>query len=743
MTELEPGDDPLEQLKALKKPASDASDDPLEQLKAMRAATIRPHVPGVAAETTAAKPKAGPAPEAPTRTSVPEAAAFGYVSSIPGWDRIAALTSAAMTGSSYGGRFGANYDKALGQVRDVNDAANREHGTASKVGGAAGLVQQAMLAPTSAVTAGKSMLPSLLKQGAAFGAMQGASNTRDLSDVPALATNVGMGTVLGAGAGAAGAGVGKLATGVATRVARTAPIRALLARAGTTIDDNVTAAAKAKVTQALERDMMTGDDLLTRGAEAVGTGKPVVLADLGEGNVKGLTQAVGTVPGKAQRRLRETLEGRIGDKTMLEQGPQTQRVRGDLQQAFNAQPEDLHALAQQLTEARDVASNVNYGRVRQDVTPLHLPELDAAFNDPQYGHIFREAHNRGIQLSRAMGETVPMGLPPGAEMGPATQMLERARDLMSREPWRKIDLTPLEQAAASEGSASVPQATIGTLDLMKRGIDPAIEIAQKRGGLSSLEGSILKQRLDNILAAADAVHPDYAAARAAHATASGEIDALNAGRGIADNARRRFAPFGGAAPEVTAADVATMTPAQRALYQRGAHGALDAKIATRADNLDPVTPIAGQETQRAQIRAALQDRPDAADALIRGLEWERRIRATRDATFGGSNTMNKAAAVSDLGVGPQDVAQAGAAAARGRPVQAIYDLFLRHGAQRLGTSFSEPTNDAIAQLLLARPDASMLSDLARTAARRAATRKTFPALARIFGAEAGSLASQP
>ena len=239
--------------------------------------------------------------------------------------------------------------------------------------------------------------------------------------------------------------------------------------------------------------------------------------------------------------------------------------------------------------------------------------------------------------------------------------------------------------------------SVRTLDLVKRGMNDVIS-SQYRNGSTAL-ATANKTALQNMLARADQVSPDFAAARQQFAGHSDLLDAATAGR----------AAMG---PSVAAADVthqlSGLSPGEAALYRSSAADALLSKVEAARGSATGRGDIAGRVFDsiggQAKLQALFPSNAAFDDFAAKMGDLSDQA-ATRNIVTGGSNTVDKAAGVAALGGG-------GAPVNVGDLARMVIDP--RYGAARLAGHLANRGAGSIASGAIQRTAADLAPHLVQT-----------------------------
>jgi hypothetical protein len=447
-----------------------ASADEIEQYiqsEGIKPVAAAPSIPGVAAESTQARPRPKPSTLSPLAALAPVAqgltlgAADEILGAVEGANNVAERM---IPGGSPGGTFKEGYVRGRDKVRAGTKQYGEEHPVASTALTIAGGVAPALLGPGSAlVKAGTPLLARMglgAVEGAAYGGVSGALSADEDRTAGAVQGAL-IGAPLGAVLPVAGAGV--------------SAARNIVGRRGAAAGRH----ADALLTRALQRDQVNPRALTAP------AGKPAILPDLAGENTLGLARGAQATPSEAKERLATFLHGR--------QAEQPTRVLGDLESAAGRSNENVHDVAEKLIEQRRQHAKPLYDAARPII--VDDPEVIATITNSPY---FREAHALGRKLAKEEGRKLP----------PLT------RETMVG------DEKVVEQ---------IPQ-SVEAIDYTKRGLDAVIERRMKGGSMDRGLARVLKNKLRDMLEKVDNAVPEYQQARQQFAGDSDMMDALESGR---------------------------------------------------------------------------------------------------------------------------------------------------------------------------------------------------------------------
>lgn len=402
-------------------------------------------------------------------------------------------------------------------------------------------------------------------------------------------------------------------------------------------------AARREIAKALERDGLTPAQAAQRMEEL---GPNAMLADVGGDNLTGLARGVAGMPGAAKQLAREALDGR--------QDGQAARMIAETRGRLGASGDDFHADLDALMRRRAQEAAPLY-EAAFSARPVWSERLQAMLDDP----IMRKGLAQGVEIQRM--EALAAG--------------------------RKFDPTDLAITKFNEAGDPVLEgvANMRTLDATKRGLDNILDgYRDSTTGRLALDqrGRAIDQLRRALVDEMDGLNPDYAAARAAWAGPSQAMDAMARGRAFVGNDA-----------EITAKQLAGLSPTDREFFRAGAARALRDMIYGAPDGADGVKRIFGNSLKREKLQALFGDQWPGFEKAMRG---EAQMYATRDKVQSGARTAPMLAEMADVG-GGNPLAEAAKDAAGGRTFAAAGRL-MGEGWARLKAP-PEKVRDELAPLL--------------------------------------------
>lgn len=205
-------------------------------------------------------------------------------------------------------------------------------------------------------------------------------------------------------------------------------------------------------------------------------------------------------------------------------------------------------------------------------------------------------------------------------------------------PAVKSAWTKAQRLAANEGIPIDP-ANIDTraLDYLKRGLDDAIGIAQRRGG--NQEARALMGLKDTLVSELDAMNPVYAQARQAFAGPSAMMDALEEGTKIFQR---------NVSPDALSKTISAMSASERDAFQQGARQQLQNVMGTARNDANAAKALFEQGYNAEKLKLLLG--PDAAQSFLKSLGIEKTFQKTANVVAQNSETAARLSAQEALGI---------------------------------------------------------------------------------------------
>jgi hypothetical protein len=349
-----------------------ASADEIEQYiqaEGIKPVAAAPSIPGVAAESTQARPRPKPSTLSPLAALAPVAQGL----TLGAADEILGAVEG-VNQAAHGGSFKKGYVEGRDKVRAGTKQFAEEHPVASPLLTVAGGIAPAVLGPGKALLkAGTPLLARLglgAAEGAAYGGVSGALSADEDRGAGAIEGGL-IGGVLGGGIPLVGAGVNAA--------------RNLVGRTGAAAGRH----ADALLMRALQRDQVNPRALMAP------AGKPTILPDLAGENTLGLARGAQATPSEAKERLAQFLHVRHAE--------QPTRVLTDVETAAGRQNENVHDTAEQLIEQRRANANPLYEQAYA-APPITDAEVVNTIAKSKY---LRQAYRLGREQAREEGIKLP------------------------------------------------------------------------------------------------------------------------------------------------------------------------------------------------------------------------------------------------------------------------------------------------------------------------------------------------
>jgi hypothetical protein len=492
-----------------------------------------------------------------------------------------------------GNKYSTDYDQLLAQDREKQKRFAEEYPVANvglQVAGALPTALIPALAPARGATMGRAAL-NAAKAGAAAGAVSGAGTSE--GGVGSRIAGAGKGAALGGALGALFSGgahlMGRGAQGTVDALADTQAGQQLGRLPGVTPPGPQRGAEK--VLEAMDRDGLNPAAMRDRLREMGATGKPVVLADLGRENVRGLADAAMIPPTAARAGAAEMLVERAADAGA--------RVGDDL-----AQVTGLSGTAMQASERLQALRTAN-------AAPLYEAAYRAGANGVDDPVILSFLQRPAFRAALAKARTT------AANEG-------RSFPNILDDQGRLVDIPDVQ-----------------ALDQIKRAIDGVL-YTEKRAGLDPASWRAIKDAQNAFVARLDEIVPGYRQARAEWAGPTRMMEAVDAGQEFARQS----------AEEVQALLSREFTsPAEREHYLLGAVDYIRKTIASSPDGADIYRRVFGSDMKRKQLQALFPD-PKQFQEFARRMSVEKQMRVTADTIRGNSKTASRQVALDDLGTDP-------------------------------------------------------------------------------------------
>jgi hypothetical protein len=442
--------------------------------------------------------------------------------------------------------------------------------------------------------------------------------------------------------------------------------------------------AQRLILRGLERDSIPLDEAAARynAAQAAGY-KPEALIDVGGENTRGLMRGAAGTPGPAKEMAVNFVESR--------QAGQPGRVASDIESAISPNT-NYTATIDDIISSRANASRPLYEQAYAEAGPIHSERLQQFLDDP----------------------IVQKGLATGYK-------IQRLEALAEGRPFN-----PNEMAITGFNDAGDPilgaTPNLRTLDAIKRGLDDTLEqYRDKTTGKLVLDqtGRAIDMVRRAFVNTVDSLAPEsYRAARAAFAGHSKLLDAMATGRSLLNRD-----------PEITAKQLASMTPSERDFVRAGLAKALRDKAASVQDGADITKRIFGNPAMRDRIAAAFET-PEQFSAFENAVNRESQMyaNAQRINPRAGSRTAPMLQEMQDVRQNPVvqfggDVAESGLKGALVRGVGRLYDR---------GRGINPNTSRSLAEMLLATDPATVNANFASLGNRLASDKELAGRLSRYL-----------
>ena len=363
------------------------------------------------------------------------------------------------------------------------------------------------------------------------------------------------------------------------------------------------AAVAATLNKAITRDGMTPDSLITSIDRNSGTGKPLMLADMGGENMRGTLDAAVNRPGPAREMAREVFRkrqtgqaGELGDTQVVGKS-QAERLSQDVRETVSDR--EYFDTIDQIAEARRNAAKPLYEQAYA-VDPLTSPQIQGILSTPSG----QAALKRAAKLAADEQQS----------------SLAEALDGLNVDNIRKGVRLPMQ-----------------LLDYVKRGLDDEVQLLKREGGneyrvANGLRASLRKELVD--------LNPAYGDALDAWSGMSSAIDAVENGKSML---------AGTFAPEQMAKSFKALKPHEQEFFLIGVARHLQDKIASVGQTTHDASKRVLTGTEAAKLRAILP--PDKFRDLVNRLEQERQMFATPARVMGGSPTEMRKQNATDMEMG--------------------------------------------------------------------------------------------
>lgn len=475
-----------------------------------------------------------------------------------------------------------NYDRDKKQLRDLQHQTEKDHPWLNLAGQVVGSLPTALV-PGLNMARGGSLAQTAraaISAGAKAGALSGAGAAEGgLADRAwGAAKGAVAGTLVGAGVPVAGRVLGRTGQVVADAFADT-PIGKWVGRLPGVTPPGPQRGVE-KVAEAFSKDVPLQQAEARIGEYSVG-GKPVVLADVGGENVRGLADAGMLRPNSARSGVMDQLVQRAEDagQRVVKDAIDTTGLRGD-----------ATAVAKALAAKRAADAAPLYQQVYQEGdVPISDPEILRILQKP----VISEAYARAKKIASTYDVELPELLGPNGEL--------RVRP------------------------------NLQVLDYVKRGLDDLLYAGKRSLGADApgkweLNGvAELRRKLVDRL---DEAFPGYAKARAAWAGPTRMAEAIEDGR--------KFSSMDPSDIDDLLKSEYT-SPAERESFLLGAVDAIKRSVAGMADGADAYKLIFGKLERRQRLQALFPSK-ESFEEFAKRMTAERQMRITNDAIRGNSRT---------------------------------------------------------------------------------------------------------
>ena len=514
-----------------------------------------------------------------------------------------AAAGAATVGSLTGqpGTWSERYGQRLAEERARDVAYDEQSPIASLTGQVTGGLMTPLGRMGLLATRGRSMGGAMLRGGGVgggFGALAGFGQGE--GGIGPRALNAAEGALVGGAIGAAippAFAVGSRLTGAIGRATGLA---------------NPAAPAERLFLRDLERDVVAPAELAQR-ARAAGEA-PIGLVDIAGENVRQAGAAVARMPGQGQRMATEMIAARGGPA-------QAERLRATVREVVNA--EDFGEVIGRTVQNRRETARDLYAKANARPMP----------DDPRLTQFMTD-------------KDVQRGIFEGME--------SLRRDAVIRDvPFNpaQYNLTVRDDGTVVLGDGPIPTQLI---DAAQRGLFQMEEAARNALGKATPKSREIGELRRALLARADELNPDFAAARAAYAGDSALLKAAENGRRLVSMKPEEF--------EMSAKELRNMSEGEREFFRIGTARGLMDRINASADNAEAtrLRQMFGTEFMRERLKAIFDD-PQDFDRFRRMMDQEISMAQTNRAVNpqGGSPTMPLTARREDLATPPRAPTMAG------------------------------------------------------------------------------------
>lgn len=342
--------------------------------------------------------------------------------------------------------------------------------------------------------------------------------------------------------------------------------------------------ARELIREALDADGVTAKQVIDLLDQSPRQGLETA-ADIAGPETRALADVAFQVPGASRATSRRFLDARAGGAG--------QRIKQDAARLLGATDDYFDTIdsiaARQRATANQLYDNAYYvgGDPQQGLRMIPTDEIADLMGDPQ----FQRAYRQGVEI------------------------FEREQRLLGNPVPPRIDF----------GNVLPDEIPVHVLDIVKRGTDRSIGRAIRAEGGGPLNRSLTMFKRE-LVDRADALAPEYGAARAAFAGDAALLNAAEEGRKVL---RKN--------PGELSRELADMTPSEVDSFTLGAMDALSDAIDRGKDGIDQARRHFGTPRARALWRRVFPD-GDSFDEFLSGVEREGDFSITRNRLTAGSST---------------------------------------------------------------------------------------------------------
>lgn len=388
------------------------------------------------------------------------------------------------------------------------------------------------------------------------------------------------------------------------------------------------------------------------------TGAPVTFADVVKANGDDLFKAATALRGPGKQR--------VIDEVMTRQADQPERIAARLFRSLRLGISNAYDAADDVLAQRKAVSQPLYERAYTQETKV-TPELQKLLNHPR----FQKAYDTG-------------------------RLIASDEDLAGVGNSGALKVPPL--AVDKSGKFVGQTIPVRALDYMKRGLDHAIEQAQKGqgGALDRQSARSLRKLLNDALDAVEDV-PEYKRARSVWRGETEMLEALQMGKGgspLSSATDVKAVRFVNRPPEVIKRELADLTPAEQEMYRLGAAQDIAEMLASlTAEAPDAAKKLGGKVYGNSvrqiekRVRELFAD-PDMAEEFMDYVSAEARLSKT------ASNLPTRGSQTAGLQQGMADLS------GRGGVMRQMADATITPLVSRAKTGWTEAISDEVANVAL-------------------------------------------